>query len=82
MNRPIALLRIVHKRLLRGLFGLDDDAEPLVNRPWANRPWVSPQWGRHRPAHHAPRSSRVLKRWQNTIAGYFLPMGASPRNGP
>lgn len=75
MNRPIALLSAAHRRLLRAFFGLDDDAEPLVNRglanrPWVHRPWASPQWGRpHSP--HPSRAPRVLKRWQNTIAGYL-----------
>lgn len=82
MNRAIALLRAAHKRLLRAFFGLDDDAEPLVNRPlahrpWVNRPWASPQWGRHQP--HPPRAPRVLKRWQNTIAGAMERFGGAGR---
>jgi len=72
VNRPFTLLRIAHRRLLRALFGLDDDAEPLVNRPWVNRPLASPQWGRHqRHSPHPPRAPRVFKRWQITIAGYL-----------
>lgn len=72
MNRPFTLLRIAHRRLLRALFGLDDDAEPLVNGHWVNRPLASPQWGRHqRHSPHPPRAPRVFKRWQITIAGYL-----------
>jgi hypothetical protein len=67
VNGPMTLLRGVHRRLLRTLFGLDDDAGPLAHGPGVNRP-RTPQLAHH--TRHQARRPRVLKRWQATIAGW------------
>jgi hypothetical protein len=75
----MTLLRSAHRRLLRALFGLDDDGEPLANRPLPNPSWVNRRWAAATRARHqrqASRAPRVLKRWQATIAARLGHPGA------